>query len=56
VGFVVGKMALGQVSPQLLQFSPVSFFPPVLNYTEKRKNPVIFTNGCTVSLKAAVRP
>ena len=38
VGFVVDKMALGQVSPLILRFSPSSFIPSVLHYTEKRKN------------------
>jgi hypothetical protein len=33
VGFVVGKVALGQVfPPRVLRFSPVSFIPPVLHY------------------------
>jgi hypothetical protein len=31
--FVVDKVALGQV-----WFSPVNFIPPVLHYSEKRKN------------------
>jgi hypothetical protein len=38
VGFVVGKVALGQVFPRVLRFSPVNFIPPVLHYKEKRKN------------------
>jgi hypothetical protein len=29
VGFVVEKVALGQVFPRVLQFSPVNFIPPV---------------------------
>jgi hypothetical protein len=32
VGFVVDKVALGQVFPQVLGFSPVSFIPLVLHY------------------------
>jgi hypothetical protein len=28
VGFVVGKVALGQVFPRVLQFSPVNIIPP----------------------------
>jgi hypothetical protein len=32
VGFVVDKVALGQVFPRVLWFSPVSFIPPVLHY------------------------
>jgi hypothetical protein len=38
VGFVVDKVALGQVSPRVLRFFPVSFIPPVLHYTGKGKN------------------
>jgi len=30
VGFVVGKVAMGQVSHGVFQFSPVSNIPPVL--------------------------
>jgi hypothetical protein len=32
VGFVVDKVALGQVFLRVLRFSPVSFIPPVLHY------------------------
>jgi hypothetical protein len=32
VGFLVDKVALGQVFCQVLWFSPVSFIPPVLCY------------------------
>jgi hypothetical protein len=35
VGFVVDKVALGQVYPGVLRFSPVNFIPPVLHYKEK---------------------
>jgi hypothetical protein len=35
VGFVVDKVALGQVYPRVLRFSPVNFIPPVLHYLEK---------------------
>jgi hypothetical protein len=38
VGFVVDKVAMGQVFPRALRFSPVNFIPPVFHYTEKRKN------------------
>jgi hypothetical protein len=38
VGFVVDNMALGQVFPRVLRFSPVNLIQPVLNYKEKRKN------------------
>jgi hypothetical protein len=55
VGFVVDKVALGQVFPRVLRFSPVNFFPPVLHYTEK-KTLIIFITGLQISLKAAVRP
>jgi hypothetical protein len=37
VGLVVYKVALGQVFPQVLRFSPVNFIPPVLHDNEKRK-------------------
>jgi hypothetical protein len=32
VGFVVDKVALGQVVPRVLRFSPVSFISLVLHY------------------------
>ena len=35
VGFVVDKVALGQVLPRVLRFSFVNFIPPVLHYLEK---------------------
>jgi hypothetical protein len=35
VEFVVDKVALGQVFPQVLRFSPVNFIPLVLYYLEK---------------------
>jgi hypothetical protein len=35
VGFVVDKVALGQVFPRVLRFSPLNFIPPVLYYKEK---------------------
>jgi hypothetical protein len=57
VGFVVDKVSLGQVFPRVLRFSPVSFTPPVLHYTEKlKKETSSLSQGCTISLKAAVRP
>jgi hypothetical protein len=37
VGFLVDKVALGQVFPQVLQFPRVNFIPLVLHYAEKRK-------------------
>jgi hypothetical protein len=36
MGFVMDKVALGQVFPRILRFSLVSFIPPVLNYLENR--------------------
>jgi hypothetical protein len=53
VGFVVDKVALGQVFPPSNSVSPVNFIPPVLHYTEKWKSS---SQGCTISLKVAVRP
>jgi hypothetical protein len=44
VGFVVDKVALEQVFPRVLRFSPVNFIPPVLHYKEKRKK-IIFITG-----------
>jgi hypothetical protein len=41
VRFVVDKVALRQVFPRVLRFSPVNFIPPVLHYTEKRKKKLI---------------
>jgi hypothetical protein len=32
VGFVVDKVALGQVFRRVLRFSPVNFIPPVIHY------------------------
>jgi hypothetical protein len=39
VEFLMDKVALGQVPPppRVLRFSPVTFIPPVLHYTEKGK-------------------
>ena len=31
VGFVVDKVALGQIFPRILRFSPVNLIPPVLH-------------------------
>ena len=33
VGFVVNKVALGQVFPRVLRFSAVNVIPPVLHYS-----------------------
>jgi hypothetical protein len=43
VGFVVGKVALGQVFPRVLRFSPVNFIPPMFHYKQKRKRNIIIT-------------
>jgi hypothetical protein len=56
VGFVVGKVALGQVYLGVLRFSPDNFIPPLLHYTEKRKELSLSSQGCTISLKVAVGP
>jgi hypothetical protein len=63
VGFVVDIVALGQVFPRVIQFSPVSFIPPVLHYKEKWKNLIIFIifitglhnkpQGCGASVASA---
>jgi hypothetical protein len=43
--------------PRVLPFSPVNLIPPVLHYLEKLKSKYSFSSqGCTISLKAAVRP
>jgi hypothetical protein len=42
LGFVVDKVALGEVFPRVLRFFPVNFISPVLHYTEKRKKLIIF--------------
>jgi hypothetical protein len=57
VGFVVDKVALGQVFPRVPRFYPVSFIPPVLHYTEKRKKKlIIFITGCCASVASAAGP
>jgi hypothetical protein len=64
VGFVVDNVALGQVFPPVLWFSPVSFIPPVLHYTKKKtKKLIIFitglhnkTQGCGASVASAAGP
>jgi sugar phosphate permease len=62
VGFVVDKVALGQVFPRVLWFSLVNFIPPVLHYKEKRKKLIIFIvitglynkpQGCGTSVASA---
>jgi hypothetical protein len=63
VGFVVDKVALRQVFPRVLRFTPVSFIPPVLHYKEKRKKKIIFITGlyhqphcCDTSVASAAGP
>jgi hypothetical protein len=63
VRFVVDKVILGQVSPQVLRFSPVNFIPPVLHYLGKRKKLIIFITGlhkkpqgCGASVASAAGP
>jgi hypothetical protein len=61
VGFVVDKVALGQVFPHVLRFSPVNFIPLVLHYTGKRKAELIIfitglhikPQGCGASVASA---
>jgi hypothetical protein len=64
MGFVVDKVAQGQVFPRVLRFSPVNFIPPVLHYTEKRKKQLIVSikglhnkpQGCGASVACAAGP
>jgi hypothetical protein len=63
VGFVVDKVALGQVFPRVLRFSLVSLIPPVLHYTEKQKKLTIFITelhnkpqGCGASVASTAGP
>jgi hypothetical protein len=66
VGFVVDKVALGQVFLRVLRFSPVSFIPPVLHYTEKLEKVIIILiiitglhnkpQGCGASVASAAGP
>jgi hypothetical protein len=39
VGSVVDKVEVGQVFPQVLGFSPVTFIPTVLHHMEKSNHP-----------------
>jgi hypothetical protein len=63
VGFLVDKVALGQVFSRVLRFSPVNFIPPVFHYKEKRKKLIIFITGlhnkpqgCGASVASAAGP
>jgi hypothetical protein len=52
VGFVVDKVALGQVFLRILRFFPVSFIPPVLHYNGKaERTSSSSSQGCTISLQ-----
>jgi hypothetical protein len=42
VRFVVDRVALEEVFPRVLRFSPVNFIPPVHHYLEKMKNNLSF--------------
>jgi hypothetical protein len=56
VGFVVEEVALGQVLPRVLRFSPVNFIPPVLQtiifITVLHNKP----QGCDASVTSAAGP
>ena len=55
VGFVVDKVALGQVFLRVLRFSPVNFIPPMLHYNGKaEETSPSSSQGGTISFKAAV--
>jgi hypothetical protein len=41
LGFVVNEVALGQVSPQVLQFSPLSTIPPMV-HAHIHQSPLIY--------------
>jgi hypothetical protein len=61
VGFVVDKVALGQVFSRVLRFSPINFIPPVLYYKEKRKKLIndLYHNkpqGCGAFVASAAGP
>jgi hypothetical protein len=63
VGLVVEKVALGQVFLRVLRFCPVSFIPPTLHDTERRRKLIIFIKGvhnkpqgCGESVASAVGP
>jgi hypothetical protein len=63
VGFVVGKVALGQVFPQVLRFFPVNFIPLVLQLHGRTKKLIIFITGlhnkpqgCGASVASAAGP
>jgi hypothetical protein len=66
VGFVVDKVALGQVFPRVLRFFPVHFIPPVLQLLGKGQKIIIIVifiiglhnnpHGCSASVASAAGP
>jgi hypothetical protein len=63
MGFVLNKVALGQVFLRVLQFFPVNFVPSLHHYTEKRKKKLIINTGlhnkpqgCGVTVASAAGP
>jgi hypothetical protein len=63
VGFVVDKVALGQVFLRVLRFSPVNFIPPAFHYIQNQKKWIIFITGlhnkpqgCGASVASAAGP
>jgi hypothetical protein len=62
VGFVVDKVALGQVFPRVLRFSLVNFIPPVLHYKGGGERIIFITGlhnkpqGCGRFVASAVGP
>jgi hypothetical protein len=64
VGFVVNKVALGQIFPPGTSVFPVSFIPPVLYYKGKKKKKLIIfitglhnkPQGCGASVASATGP
>jgi hypothetical protein len=56
VGFMVDKVALGRVFSRVLRFFPCQFYSTVTPLQGKTKKKLYSSQGCTISLKAAVRP
>jgi hypothetical protein len=54
VGFVVDKVAMGQGFPRVLRFSPDALLGKMKKKTDHLFH--LHHKGCTISLKAAVRP
>jgi hypothetical protein len=56
-GICGGQNGTGTGFSLVLRLFPVNFIPPVLHYLEKtEKIESSLSQGCTISLKAAVRP